>query len=229
LISTHDELLFYERGKVNQEAQMTGTRGPRPAGSGTREAIAAAARHQFAEHGYPGTTLRSVAREAGVDTRLVTHYFGSKQALFATVVELPFDPASALDQILRRGPDDAGTRLAQFLLSVLESPGGRRTVTGMLRAAASEDAAAAMIRDLLVERILTPLTQRIGGDAPELRASLLGSQIAGLAFARHVVGLPRLVQADPATLVAALAPALQHYLTGPIAPTVDAPADPPDA
>ncbi len=209
---------------------MSGTqRGRRPVGSGTRDAIAAAARHQFAEHGYPGTTLRAVAQEAGVDTRLVTHYFGSKQELFVTVLELPFDPQSALDLVLGGGPDDAGARLARFLLSVLESPEGRRTITGMLRAAASEDAAAALLRNVLIERILTPLTERIGGESPELRASLLGSQIAGLAFARHIVGLPRLAEATPATLAAALGPVLQHYLTGSVGPSVAGPDAGPDA
>lgn len=193
---------------------MTGPRGRRPIGSGTKEAIAAAARRQFAELGYPGTTLRAVAGEAGVDTRLVTHYFGSKQALFASVVELPFDPDTVFPSILGPGRDGVGARLAAYILSVLDSPEALRTVTGMLRAAASEDAAAAMIRDLLVERILAPLARQLGGEDPELRASLMGSQIAGLAFARHVVGLPRLVAADPGALAAAIGPVLEHYLTG---------------
>ena len=58
------------------------TRGRRPAGSGTREAIIEAARVQFSERGYRGTTLRRVGTAAGVDPRLVLHYFGSKQQLF---------------------------------------------------------------------------------------------------------------------------------------------------
>ena len=59
----------------------------------------AAAKHQFAELGYPRTTLRAVAREADVDTRLVTHYFGSKQNLFISVVDFPFDPDQLADEL----------------------------------------------------------------------------------------------------------------------------------
>lgn len=195
---------------------MTRHRGRRPAGSGTREAIAAAASRQFAEYGYPGTTLRSVAKEAGVDTRLVTHYFGSKHELFATVFELPFDPATVIDTVIGDAGSGVGLRLARFVLSVLDSPAGQRTFTGMLRAAASEEEAALMIRAVLVERVLTPITARLGGDNPERRAGLMGSQIAGMAFARYIITLPPLVEADSADLALALGPVLEYYLTGPL-------------
>jgi AcrR family transcriptional regulator len=190
-------------------------RGRRPVGSGTREAIQIAAKRQFAEFGYPRTTMRAIAAEAGVDTRLVTHYFGSKQELFLAVVELPFDPEPTFAMLLGAGRDGLGLRLAGFVVGVLESTAGRQTITGLIRAAASEDAAAAMLRAMLVERLLGPLAHRLGGDHPELRASLLASQIAGVALARHIVGLPELVAARPQVLVAALAPVIEHYLTSP--------------
>lgn len=193
-------------------------RGRRPAGSGTREAIAAVARRQFAERGYPGTTLRGIAREAGVDPRLVGHFFGSKQELFASVVELPFDPEVVFDAVLAADPADLGRRLAGFVLGILETPQARSTITGVIRAAASEAAAAEMIRDLLTRRLLLPLARRVGGADPELRAALLGSQIVGLTFARHVVGLRPLVEADRKQLVDALAPVLEHYLRGDLGP-----------
>ena len=61
-------------------------------------------------------------------------------------------------------------------------------MTGLLRAAASEEAAAVLVRDLLMERLLGPLARHLGGEDPTLRASLAASQFAGLAFSRHVVG-----------------------------------------
>ena len=188
-------------------------RGRRPSGSGTRESILAAATRQFAELGYRRTTLRGIAREAGVDTRLVTHYFGTKQQLFVSVVELPFEPEDVLATVLADGPEHAGRRLAGFALTMLEAPAARQTMTGLLRAAASEDEAAALVRDLLTERILVPIARRLGGDRPELRAALLGSQMAGLVVARHIVGLRALVETAPEELAAAIAPVLQHYLT----------------
>ena len=142
-----------------EEGKVAGTRGRRPAGSGTREAILAAASRAFAEQGYPRTTLRAIARDAGVDTRLVTHYFGSKQALFVEVVELPFDPDVVMAAVLGPGLEGVGHRLATFAVGILETPAARRTMTGLLRAAASEEEAAVRVRELLVARLLTPLAQ----------------------------------------------------------------------
>jgi AcrR family transcriptional regulator len=47
----------------------------------TRARIRDAALRLFPEHGFSGTTLRDVAREAGVSPGLVVHHFGSKEGL----------------------------------------------------------------------------------------------------------------------------------------------------
>ena len=51
----------------------------------TRQQIFDAACERFAEVGYEATTIRSVAKTAGVDPALVIRYFGSKQGLFDEV------------------------------------------------------------------------------------------------------------------------------------------------
>jgi AcrR family transcriptional regulator len=191
-------------------------RGRRPTGAGTKEAIAEAARRQFGERGYRPTTLRGVAAEAGVDPRLVLHFFGSKRDLFVSVVELPFDPEAAFDSLLAPGEKGLGRRLAAFLVGVLNSPEGCRTFTGLIRAAASEAEAATTIREFVALRLLLPLAARVGKDRPEFRASLVASQVVGLAMARHIVGLPPLTAASDSELTAALAPVFDHYLTGPL-------------
>lgn len=193
---------------------MPRARGRRPAGSNTREAIAAAAKRQFAELGYPRTTLRGIAREADVDTRLVTHYFGTKQHLFVTVVEIPFEPDSLVDRLLADGPERVGHRLATLVVDMLAAPTSRQTMTGLMRAAASEDEAAALVRQLLTERLLTPLAKLLGGDHPDLRAGLIGAQLVGYLVGRYVVELPGLAGADTTGLADAMGPVLQHYLTG---------------
>jgi len=52
---------------------------------------------------------------------------------------------------------------------------------------------------------------------PELRATLVGSQLVGLAVLRHVVQLKPLSSAEAVTVVAAVAPTVQRYLTGDLA------------
>ena len=56
----------------------------------TRLRVIEAAQHLFTEHGYPATTIETIAEEA--DTALPTVYrlFGSKRALLASVVDTAF-------------------------------------------------------------------------------------------------------------------------------------------
>ena len=61
---------------------MTRRPGRRSGESGTREAILEAARAQFIATGFRGTTIRSVAKAAGVDPALVLHFFGNKDTLY---------------------------------------------------------------------------------------------------------------------------------------------------
>src|ERR1700754_1147059 len=53
----------------------------------TRRAILDAAIDAFARSGYDGASTRDIARDAGIDPRLITRYFGSKESLFERAVE----------------------------------------------------------------------------------------------------------------------------------------------
>lgn len=188
--------------------------GRRPGESGTREAIATAARQQFAQLGYDRTSMRSVAEQAGVDPSLVSHFFGSKQQLFVAVIELPFDPAIILPAILEGERSQAGERLVRFVLAALDQPEAGARFTAMIRSATSEPEAARLLRELVTTRLMAPIAEGLEADDAPLRAALAGSQIVGLVMARQIVGFAALAEADPETLVSALAPTLQRYLTG---------------
>lgn len=78
---------------------------------GTRQRILEAAERLFAEHGFAGTSLRAIIREAGVNLAAVHYHFGSKEALLEAVVARHFGPLNeerlrALDQVER----EAGRR-----------------------------------------------------------------------------------------------------------------------
>jgi AcrR family transcriptional regulator len=191
--------------------------GRRPGTSATREAIVEAARRLFGASGYDRTTIRSIASAAGVDPALVVHFFGSKQQLFITVSDLPFDPEEVLPQILAGKRATVGERFARFIVELLEDEQARSVMTGMVRAAASEPEAAQMLRDLISRRVFGPIAESLGADDAELRATLVGSQVVGLVMARYVVAVEPLASLDPDRLIAALAPNLQRYLVGPLA------------
>lgn len=188
--------------------------GRRGAQSGTRELIRAAAQRQFAVQGFDRTSIRSVAREAGVDPGLVTYFFGSKHQLLVDVVQLPFDPAAVVEQAFGGAPADAGARLARIVAAILHNTEIAPRLVALARAAASDAAAAALIRDLIAEQMIGRVVAALGVDDAELRASLIGSHLVGLLMAKHVLGIEPLASLPPDALASALAPSLQHYLTG---------------
>jgi AcrR family transcriptional regulator len=189
-------------------------RGPRPAGSDTREVILETARRQFSDSGYGRTTLRGVAAEAGVDPRLVLHYFGSKRELFMASVRLPVEPGQFIPEVFGGAPEGLPERVAHALVRTLEEPETRQAALAIIRAAASEPEAAQVIRAVLAERVLLPLTAEIEADQPELRATMVASQFVGMAMARYVVGVEPLASATPEQVVRALTPVIEHFLYG---------------
>ncbi len=191
--------------------------GRRPGVSGTREAILGAARRAFAEHGYQHATIRGVADLAGVDPALVHHYFGTKQELFVAAVQLPVNPVEQLMAVLDEDPDQAGRRMVETFLSVWDHAATQNPLLALIRSAVGDEHAAAMLREFIAEEVLGQIAHRLGSADARLRASLVGSQIIGLAMARYIVKVEPLASAPPTQVVAAVGPTLQRYLTGDLA------------
>ena len=63
-----------------------------PVAEGTREALLAAGRRLFSQHGYDATSVRDLTSAAGANLGAVTYHFGSKQALYYAVVEEALRP-----------------------------------------------------------------------------------------------------------------------------------------
>ena len=190
--------------------------GRRPGDSGTREAIRAAASRLFGEVGYDRTSVRAIAKEAGVDPGLVTHFYGSKAKLFTQVVDLPVDPATVMPHLLGEDSEGVGLRVATFIVGMLENEDGRRRITGLVRSAASAPEAAEIMRERVTREVLTPIARGVGADRPELRASLCGSQIVGLVMARYIVRIEPLASEDAETVIGVIAPIFQRLLTEPL-------------
>lgn len=177
----------------------------------TRAALLAAARELFAAQGFDRTTVRGIAERAGVNQALLFRYFGSKDALFAAALseqahalaaEAP--PEDLLATTLRRimqptgGPGDA-----DLLLALLRSPGESRATNALRDALAGPYRAA-----------LATLSTDDGPDAV-LRAELLLAWLLGIAFARSVLEVPILVEADAEATVAHVERAARALLGGP--------------
>jgi AcrR family transcriptional regulator len=189
-------------------------RGRRPAGEDTRQAIVDAARTEFATRGYEGTTMRGVARAAGVDARLVHHYFDGKDEVFAAAMELPVRPREIVDQIISGSVEELGERLVRFFFAVWDAPAGRERIVALLASALTSQDAARLLREFLAREIFGRVAAELGSDDPQLRAALAASQMVGVIVARYVVKIEPLASADQEDLVPILGPTIQRYLYG---------------
>ena len=195
------------------------TRGRRPAGSDTRQAIIAAARSAILRARLPGhddachrggRRGRSASDHALLRIEAAALRCGRRAAL---------QPGGGLSDAAvwrRRRPREAAGRVHPRTFSRTRS-----------RATSSpESSAPPPPRRPLPPRSATgsspgcsrrwPSTS--AADRPELRASMIGSQVVGLTFARNVVEVPALKSAERAELVSLLGRVFDIYLRAPLTP-----------
>ncbi len=182
----------------------------------TRDRILTAAREEFSERGYEKTSVRGIAKAAGVDSALVHHYFGTKEQVFEAAVEVAFSPALKVRDVVLEGPlEDAGERMTRFIFGLWENPVTRKPLLAIIRSAVNNEAAAAVFRRL----VATQLMRRIAGelDTPdaELRAELAAAQLVGVAMMRYVIRIEPVASADVEQIIARVAPVVQGHLTNP--------------
>jgi AcrR family transcriptional regulator len=198
-----------DAGKRANAAKRTGRR---PGSADTRSEILAAARAEFASRGYEKATVRGIARAANVDSALVHHYFGSKDRVFLAAMEFPIDPSAILDQVSAGDPAHVGERLARLAVTLWEVPEIRDRMVAMLRAVASNDEMAALLREFARTMLVGRIAALLPGPEAELRVELAVSQIIGLAMTRYVIRIEPVASAEPEALIGFLAPVLQRHL-----------------
>jgi len=187
--------------------------GRRPGPSTTRADILEASRASFAELGYDRTSVRGVAARAGVDPALVHRFYGSKDDLLAAALTVALNPGERIPELMEGDVGALGERVVGYFLSVWEQSPSREVLIGMLRSAATNERAAAQLRQFFGREVLGRIAARLGHEDAELRATLAGSQLLGLAMARYIIRFDPIASAEPQTIVATIAPALQRYLT----------------
>ncbi len=129
--------------------------------------------------------------------------------------KLPFVPGDLIDRVFIGTTNELGKRTLYVLLTTWDATGGgpfAASTIGTLGA----DRAAEMLEDLFVVKIFTRLLKAAGSDRLRMRASLCASQVVGLGMMRYVSKTEPLASADVTTVVTAVAPTLQRYLTGDI-------------
>ncbi|GAA1236245.1 AcrR family transcriptional regulator [Microbacterium phyllosphaerae] len=185
----------------------------RPRGvSDSRERIIAAAVDEFGEHGYDGSTIRSIATRADVDSALVHHYFGTKADLFAEAVGIPLRPDIDVPAIVAGPRDAVGERLVRYVLEAFEQPDIRRRGVMLIRTAIGSRLTTPLLAEFLARELIGKIAKSIGVADADLRATLVASQIAGLLLTRYVLKLAPIATASVDDIVSHVGPTVQRYL-----------------
>jgi AcrR family transcriptional regulator len=201
---------------VSDDTARKRGRPPRTESADTRDRILAAAREEFSERGYEKTSVRGIAKAAGVDSALVHHYFGTKEQVFEAAVEIAAAPALNAPDLVADGPlDGVGERLTRYIFGVWENPATRMPLLAIVRSAVNNETAAAVFRRLVATQLLRRIAGQLDAPDAELRAELAAAQLVGTAMLRYVIKVEPLASADVEQIIARVAPVVQGHLSGP--------------
>jgi AcrR family transcriptional regulator len=177
----------------------------------TETTILDAAREQFAGCGFERTTIRSVARAAGVDPALVMQYYGSKEGLFAAAARWPEESQT----VTRAGRAELPAAALHDLFERFEGQSAdREAAVALLRSCLTHPEAARIMRDEVMCDRIGAVGTAIGSEDGELRAGLLGACMIGVAMARHVLEIDPVARASRDEIERVLGPALQAIVDG---------------
>jgi AcrR family transcriptional regulator len=191
-----------------------------------RDAVLDAARAAFHARGYVRTSMKGVAAAAGVAPEVVNRYWNSKESLFAAAMKLPFDPASAVPELVAPGLDGMGERLTRATLDLLADEDSRNDFIALFQAGASATKAARGMQDFIERSFVDRLVRTLGVPDARLRVNLIVSYLIGIGTTRYVVRLEPVASMPEDDLVKLVAPTIQNWLdpTKPLQKPKPAPA-----
>jgi TetR/AcrR family transcriptional repressor of uid operon len=170
----------------------------------------------FAQNGFHGTSMTELARAAGMSVGHIYHYFDSKEALIAALVDSElrkqlarFETLRQQDDVLQALVDGAEEGLAARLdptqaglrLEILAEAGRNPKIAAVVQAA--DDATRRTLRDVVAKALPGSVPAR----ALDARVELVIAIFEGMMI--RAVRHPAL---DRAGVLAALKPAIRHIL-----------------
>lgn len=174
-------------------------------GESPKEALRRAAALLFTRDGFAATSVRAIAKEAGVDPTLVIRHFGSKEGLFLEAANFESAFVASFD-----GPTETlGQRLVQQIIGADDRALG--VFSALIRASDSPDIQT-RLRQATDTVFVQPLLQRMTGPDAELRAHLVAAQISGLLTGLRVTIDPIFRATDPVVIATIYGQALQALI-----------------
>ncbi|MDI9272726.1 TetR/AcrR family transcriptional regulator [Stenotrophomonas sp. PFBMAA-4] len=183
----------------------------------TREAILVSARRAFAQSGYDGAGVREIAAGAGVTAMMVNRYFGSKEQLFAEVVEDTMTQGSLIAGGIMDQPEP-GKALARALVKMTRADATPMDGFLITFHSASSPLAAEIGRDKIAAHHLKTVAASLQGTQRAeraARAALILAMISGFQVMRQMIALPALAHADEDELAELLGTVFERLIQRP--------------
>ena len=177
-------------------------------------AIVAIASQLFASKGYEKTTIRLVAERAGVDPKLVMHYFESKQKLFIASLKVPVEAEAAIALTKTLPKSNWGTAIVDLVWEIQSKDD--HPLISMIRASTSDPEAAKMMKEFYLKALMENLAQSIDIDNKELRLKMVSSLVSGYTFTNKVLDLFADSKSSIKSQKIIIAKAIQEILTAKI-------------
>jgi AcrR family transcriptional regulator len=179
--------------------------------------IAAAARESFARDGWGGTTMRAVAKSAGVDPALVHYYFGSKAALLDASTMPPAEWVASIVRANAQPLAARGEAIVRNLVWTWAQPQIRQVLGSILLTAAHEPRIREKLRTFMTAGLLPAVADRLDDEQRLVRASLISSHLFGLTMMRWVWEIEPIASWADERVVSLVAPTVQRYLDSALA------------
>lgn len=177
----------------------------------TRAAILESARLAFIRSGYDGAGVREIAEGAGVTAMLINRYFGSKEELFAEVLERANEnPIIATSDNLRSS--DRAQLVTRMLLEVTAPDATALDGFLIMLRSVSSDAAVRIAREVVERHHQRNVSSALSGKGAPQRAALLLSLVAGVQIMRQMIGLTALNADSSAELQDILEPIIRQLM-----------------
>jgi AcrR family transcriptional regulator len=181
-----------------------------------RAAIERAARAVFERRGYAAATVRSISSAAGVGPSVLASYYRNKAELFAAVMDLPFDPASAIPRLVAPGLDGMGERLVRLALRAAEDEQVRSDIgslaPGVPEAFNATPGAVRALWEFVSGEVVDQVLVLAGIPDAKMRGALITSYLGGILVARYAAHIEPLASASEDEVVALVAPTIQTLL-----------------
>jgi len=151
--------------------------------------ILMAAMELFATHGYPGTSVNAIAKNAGVSKGLIYNYFESKEAIVKGLIAMMLKMADdIMDKAVSEKTESPKQELKILIDVFIDSIEQQMEMMRWILPLAFQMSKFSFVNDMVTGKIesligvMRSIFERLGYDDPEREAWLLGAIMDGLSM-----------------------------------------------